>query len=297
MNRLKIGIVDSADGNGHMFSFSSIFNGYDPSELKSCPFPTIVDYLPRHITPVKVLKKQANISSVWMHNLEYAESVARFGRIGSVFRDIESLIENVDGIIITNDEPVGRELVLEKCLASGKMIFVDKMIARTSENLIKSLVLQKYPGQLFCASAICFSLELKTILWDVDTEYIVFSSPKNWENYGIHMVDAFLSFASLNNLEYEIGAINHTGSATERQIKILNRGGGEIFLRTEGRPDVPFSIKKSNKGIEKEVIISDPFESFVNMLNTWLTRNPTETYLSEYKRYNDAMNILVCNRR
>jgi hypothetical protein len=294
MTRFKLGVIDSSIGNGHMFSFSSFFNGYEESELEKCPFPAIVSYLPNHVTPVEALSKKAEISAVWMDDLEYAKSVARFAKIDSVYPDLDDLIENVDGIILTNDEPVGREAVLDKCLASGKIVFVDKIIARTAKELEKQLLLQRYPGQLYCASSLCFSNAIKEVLWDVDIEYMVFTSPKNWANYGIHIVDTFLAFASLNNLEYEIGKITHGESATERQILILNPGGGRVFLRTEGRADVNFSIRISKNGVEREVIISDPFDAFVKMLDTWLSRNPAETHLSEYKRYDDAVAILGC---
>ena len=294
MTRFKLGVIDSSIGNGHMFSFSSLFNGYEVSELEKCPFPAIISYLPNHITPVEALSAKAKISAVWMDDLEYAKSVARFAKIDSVYNELDDLIENVDGIILTNDEPVGRETVLDKCLASGKLVFVDKMIARTSEKLEKQLLLQRYPGQLYCASAISFSKAVKEILWDTNTEYVVFTSPKNWTNYGIHVVDAFLTFASLNNLEYKIGKITHDGSATERQINILNSGGGRIFLRTEGRADVNFSIVASNNGNIQEVTISDPFDSFTVMLDTWLNREPAATYMSEYKRYDNAVAILGC---
>ena len=296
MTRLRIGVIDSSISNGHMFSFSSFFNGYEVSELEKCPFPAIISYLPNHVTPVEALSTKAVISAVWMDDLEYAKSVARFAKIATVYTDLDDLIKNVDGIIHTNDEPVGREAVLNKCLASGKMVFVDKMIARTSEKLEKQLLHQRYPGQLYCASAISFSSAVKEISWDTNTEYVVFAAPKNWANYGIHIVDAFLIFASLNNLEYEIGKITHDGSATERQINILNPGDGKILLRTEGRADVNFSIKASKNGIEQEVTISDPFDAFAAMLNTWLSRDPAKTHLSEYKRYDDAVAILGCNR-
>lgn len=294
MTKLKLGVIDSSIGNGHMFSFSSFFNGYEVSELEKCPFPAIISYLPNHVTPVEALSAKAEISSVWMDDLEYAKSVAQFAKIDSVFTELDDLIENVDGIILTNDEPVGRETVLNKCLTSGKMVFVDKMIARTSDKLEKQLSLQQYPGQLYCASALSFSKAVKEILWDTNTEYVVFTSPKNWANYGIHVVDAFLAFASLNNLEYEIGKITHDELATERQINILNPGGGRIFLRTEGRADVNFSIVGSKNGNKQEVTISDPFDSFTVMLDTWLSREPADTHMSEYKRYDDAVTILGC---
>ena len=96
VSRLKLGIVDSSVGNGHMFSFSSLFNGYEPSELARCPFPAIINYLPKHVTPVSTLSRKAEVSAVWMHDLEYAKKVARFGKISRVYNDINSLIANVD---------------------------------------------------------------------------------------------------------------------------------------------------------------------------------------------------------
>lgn len=296
MSNLKLGIVDSSLGNGHMFSFSSLFNGYEPSELINCPFPEIVNYLPNYVTPVDTLSKKAEISAVWMQDLEYAKNIARFGRIGSVFSDINSLIKNVDGIIITNDEPVGRDSVLRACLDSGKTVFVDKMIARTPESLEKYLLLQHYPGQIYCASAISFSSVVSEISWNADSKYAVFTSPKKWDTYGIHLADAFLAVATLNGLEYEIGGITHGELVSERQINILGPGGGKMFLRTEGRIDVKFSIKLSADGIEKEFTIPDPFDAFSAMLNTWLSRNPVETHESEYKRYAAAVAILGFHR-
>lgn len=295
LNKLKLGIVDSSAGNGHMFSFSSLFNGYEVSELQKCPFPVIANYLPKHATPVAVLREKAEISAVWMRDSEYAEKVARFGKIETVFKNLDLLIESVDGIIITNDEPVGRESVLDRCLTSGKMIFLDKMIARTPEELSNQLLKQCYPGQLYCASSMSFSKALKGISWSSNTKKIVFSSPKNWANYGIHVVDAFLAFAASNTLDYQIGALIHDEKISERQLSVFSKQfgkNGQIFLRTEGTAVANFSITIWNDEGPREIIISDPFETFADMLSTWLSRDPITAHLSEYKRYAEAVMIL-----
>lgn len=292
MTRLKLGIVDSSAGNGHMFSFSSLFNGYNPKELANCPFPSIVAYLPKYRTPVEILHKKAEVSAIWMDNVEFAEAVARFGNIVSVHSDIGSLLENVDGVILTNDEPVGRESILDTCLDSGKIVFVDKMIARTSELLMQKLSRQHFPGQLYCASALSFSSIFQGLAWDNTTECMIFSSPKNWSNYGIHVVDLFLSFADANNLEYEIGKLTHGNSSSEREIIVHNSGGGKILLRTEGLADTDFSIKVLKNGKQKVVKMADPFNAFGKMLDTWLSRVPEDSHLTEYDRYKKAITIL-----
>lgn len=42
---LKIGILGMTEGNGHPYSWSAMFNGYDPEEMAKCPFPVIPAYL------------------------------------------------------------------------------------------------------------------------------------------------------------------------------------------------------------------------------------------------------------
>ena len=45
---IKIGILGYTDGNGHPYSYSSIFNGYNNEGMKKCPFKTIPEYLNNH---------------------------------------------------------------------------------------------------------------------------------------------------------------------------------------------------------------------------------------------------------
>ena len=46
---LKFGIVGLNAGNGHPYSFSAVFNGYDPEALERyCDYPIIRKYLTTH---------------------------------------------------------------------------------------------------------------------------------------------------------------------------------------------------------------------------------------------------------
>ena len=43
---LKVGIIGYNNGNGHPYSYSAIFNGFNKKELlKNCPYPIIQKYL------------------------------------------------------------------------------------------------------------------------------------------------------------------------------------------------------------------------------------------------------------
>ena len=42
---LRIGILGMTEGNGHPYSWSAIFNGFDKEEMSKCPYPVIPVYL------------------------------------------------------------------------------------------------------------------------------------------------------------------------------------------------------------------------------------------------------------
>ena len=51
MTALKFGVIGMSEGNGHPYSWSAIFNGYDADAMRDCPFPAIPEYLARRRFP------------------------------------------------------------------------------------------------------------------------------------------------------------------------------------------------------------------------------------------------------
>ena len=39
---IRLGVIGSSPGNGHPYSWSAIFNGYDPVEMGKCNFSTSI---------------------------------------------------------------------------------------------------------------------------------------------------------------------------------------------------------------------------------------------------------------
>ena len=42
---IRLAMLGMVEGNGHPYSWSAIFNGYDRAAMAKCPYPTIPDYL------------------------------------------------------------------------------------------------------------------------------------------------------------------------------------------------------------------------------------------------------------
>ena len=55
--------IGISNGNGHPYSWSAIFNGYDKTKMEKCGFASIPRYLEKH--DMKKQIKGARISHIW----------------------------------------------------------------------------------------------------------------------------------------------------------------------------------------------------------------------------------------
>ena len=61
---IKIAMLGMVDGNGHPYSWSALFNGYDPEKMAKCPYPAIPGYLNKE--PKDTLKiPGAQVTHIW----------------------------------------------------------------------------------------------------------------------------------------------------------------------------------------------------------------------------------------
>ena len=67
MSKLKLGIIGMSEGNGHPYSWSSIFNGYNAAHMQECPFAAIPEYLSKQKFPEDSLAHLGEVTHVWCH--------------------------------------------------------------------------------------------------------------------------------------------------------------------------------------------------------------------------------------
>ena len=134
---LKIGILGMTEGNGHPYSWSAMFNGFDPAEMAKCPFPVIPEYLskqPPHTFGMPGVKLTHICCTGWKER-EETENVARAALIENVVDRPEDMIGEVDAVICATD--VGDEHV-ERCrpfIEAGLPMFIDKPLVNKEEDL------------------------------------------------------------------------------------------------------------------------------------------------------------------
>src|SRR3989339_1790419 len=101
---IKLGIIGSNEGNGHAFSYSAIFNGYDPEALaKQCPYELIREYLPREHGNENLLDS-AKVTHIWTQDKKLSENIAAVSLIPNIVDEYTDLIGMVDAVILARDD-------------------------------------------------------------------------------------------------------------------------------------------------------------------------------------------------
>src|SRR3990167_5132323 len=100
---IRLAMLGMVEGNGHPYSWSAIFNGYDPEEMARCPFPAIPSYLNNE--PKDTLRiPNVHVTHIWTDNPADAQHVARASLVTNVVNRAEDVIGEVDAVIIATDK-------------------------------------------------------------------------------------------------------------------------------------------------------------------------------------------------
>lgn len=259
---LKLGIIGLSDGNGHPYSWSAIFNGYDPEAMELCDFPVIPRYLEQQVWPDSCIKG-AEVTAVWSQSEELSRKVAKAARIKETVSAPEEMIGKVDGILLARDDAENHLKFAEPFLKAGLPVYIDKPIALSLSALNKLYELEQYPGQIFTCSALRYSNEL--MLSESDREevgqiqQIVAFTPKSWNKYAVHIIEPvlnmlpegdapvhFVNTSSLRNSEREISGTLLVRWKSGIQTSFFATGDGMTSLSiriigTKGWKDLNFS--------------------------------------------------------
>lgn len=222
--KIRLAILGMVDGNGHPYSWSAIFNGYDPDGMAHCPFATIPDYLGKE--PKETMRIQnAQVTHVWTDDPADARLVARASLIPNIVERPEDVIGEVDAVIIATDK--GHEHV-ERCrpfVEAGLPIFVDKPLVDNEPDLKTFRTWIQGGKPILSSSAMQYAKEF--LPYRISTHdlgavrFCSITTPKSWERYGIHAIacvypifgPGFVSARNTGTFERNIIHFKHTCGA------------------------------------------------------------------------------------
>lgn len=222
-DNIRLAMLGMVDGNGHPYSWSAIFNGYDRNVMAECPYEVIPEYLGKQPEETVGIPG-TQVTHIWTEDPREAEHVARAALIENVVDDPTDVIGDVDAVIIPTDK--GHEHV-ERCrpfVQEGLPLFVDKPLVDNEEDLqtFNQWVAQGKP--IMSSSCMRYTKEYMPFRASThnlgDLRYVSITTPKSWERYGIHALEAIYPITGPGYL-----TAHNTGDSERNVVHFTHESG------------------------------------------------------------------------
>lgn len=228
-DRIRLAMLGMVPGNGHPYSWSAIFNGFDPEAMAKCPYPAIHDYLSRQ--PATALGiPGARVTHVWCDDATDARRVARAALIPNVVAAPTDVIGQVDAVIIATD--LGHEHVARArpFLEAGLPAFIDKPLVDSEADLRRFLDWHREGKAFLSTSGLRYSreyAECRARLAEVgEVRLITMTMAKSWERYGIHALEGVYPFLAPGGWRDVV----NTGQGDANVVHLHHDSGVEVVL-------------------------------------------------------------------
>lgn len=228
---IRLAVLGCSSGNGHPYSWSAMFNGYDRELMtQECPFAGIPVYLNKQ--PVDTLTiPGATVTHICCNGDGgfTAEHVAKCTHIPYVVESPEDVIGQVDAVIIATD--IGAEHVA-RCrpfVEAGLPVFVDKPMADNMSDLrvFKDWVadgkaIQSCSSMRYAKEFLPYRLSTHEL---GDLRFASITTAKSWESYGIHALEAIYPILGPGFL-----SVRNTGTVERNVVHLKHRSGVDVVV-------------------------------------------------------------------
>ncbi len=262
---LRLGIIGLSLGNGHPYSWSAIFNGYDKQRMAKCPFPTIPDYLGK-VDPAMMGIEGARVTHIWTQDRTVSEDVAGASRIDHVADDAADLIGAVDAVILARDDGENHLRMAKPFIEADIPILIDKPLTDNAEDLRQFVKYYEAGKPIMSCSSVRYSAALcraKEQAGRVLTAHAI--TGKYWRTYGIHLIEGIYAVMGGG-----VGVVQNVGREGEEIVHLQYADGRHAILQTF--KNIKYVNHLSFYGESGYAIVaeSDPYSSFKAMLTDFV---------------------------
>ena len=230
-NDIRLAMLGCSSGNGHPYSWSAIFNGYNRDLMtRECPFAGIPAYLNKE--PADALSipgaKVTHICCTGDGGF-IAGHVAKCSLIPQVVEKPTDVIGQVDAVIIATD--IGAEHVdrARPFVEAGLPVFVDKPMVDNEPDLriFQGWVAAGKP--ILSSSSMRYTKEF--LPYRLSTHelgalrFVSITTPKSWERYGIHALEGIYPILGPGFL-----SVRNTGTAERNIVHLKHRCGADVVV-------------------------------------------------------------------
>lgn len=270
---LKLGVIGSSEGNGHPYSWSAIFNGYDALEMEKCGYPVIPRYLEQQQWPESQIK-EARVTAIWTQDIALSRHIAKAAKIEHVVTCYTDMIGQVDAVLLARDDAYNHLQYAEPFLRQGIPIYIDKPIALSIDDLDRLYALEQYSGQIFTCSALRYSQQLALTKADRQSlgtiKQITAFTPKSWSKYAVHIIEPVLNMLSEGDNPVEMIARSADKDSGSGSLKVYWSSGIQTDFFALGDVQVPISIRVFGTNGCKDLTFTDSFSAFKAALQTFI---------------------------
>lgn len=268
--KLKLGIIGMSKGNGHPYSWSAIFNGYNKEAMQKCPFPAIPEYLAAQTFPEDGLSHLGEVTHIWTQDKVLSEEIAEASNIEYVVSSLEDMIGEVDAVLLARDDAEAHYKMALPFLEAGTPIFIDKPLAVSCEEAERIFKAQKYENQVFTCSSLRFASELA--LNESQKEklgkilHVEGAVQKHWETYAVHLVEPIITQIPDRGELLEVIPFEKNGI---RQV-FVEWENISAYLKVTGNAPTPLQIEYFGTKTNLETNFSDSFFCFRESLRKFV---------------------------
>lgn len=226
---LRFAMLGMVEGNGHPYSWSAIFNGYDPDAmLGNCPYPGISVYLGREDRATMGIPG-ARVTHIWTDDPADAHKVAEASLIPNVVQHPEDVIGQVDAVLVATD--IGREHVA-RCrpfVEAGLPVFVDKPMVDNAPDLDVFRQWEAEGRAILSSSCMRYAREFEPFRQSTrdlgSLRYVSATTHKSWDRYGIHALEAVYPIVGPGFL-----SVRNTGDSGRSIVHLRHASGLEVVI-------------------------------------------------------------------
>ena len=225
---IKLAMLGMVEGNGHPYSWSAIFNGYNPDYMKDCGYAAIPAYLAKQPESTFGIAG-AKVTHVHCDNQDEAEHVAKASLIPNVLKNPEDAIGEVDAVLVATD--IGSEHVARcrQFVEAGVPVFVDKPMVDNAADLKifcdwvdEGKAILSSSSMRYCKEFAPYRISTHNL---GELRYISITTPKTWERYGIHALEGVYPILGPGFISAQ-----HSGTGTHNIIHFSHQSGVELVV-------------------------------------------------------------------
>ncbi len=267
---ISLAMLGMVDGNGHPYSWSAIFNGYDKEEMSQCPYPAIPAYLGK-VSGKDLRIPGARVTHIWTDDPHDAERVSRASLIPEIVEKPEEVIGEVDAVIVATDK--GYEHV-DRCrpfVEAGLPVFVDKPLVDNERDLGIFIEWVAQGKPIMSSSCMRYAKEYmpyRISTGDLgDLRFVSITTPKSWERYGIHALEGIYPITGPGYV-----SARNTGSEKRNIVHFKHEHGIDIVAVATDDIYGSFGILQlCGTAGHASVSFSDTFYSFKTQLEAFIS--------------------------